>query len=221
MFVYNSKKKCIFARAFLKKCASKYTFVVNAPLPPLILEGESDTINSLSQSTPTNNVMSPSTPPLAIERHADNLESMQVAGLTNSPSKFRGGRGALPTPTEHVMNTKEMKYLRRNLRTNGTPAEGAMWNILKGKKIGGLQFRRQYSVGTHILDFYCPALKLAIELDGDYHYYGRMPENDMARDQELLQKYHIRTLRFENKVVFHDPQAIINSILQIQEERSL
>ncbi|MBO4827415.1 MAG: DUF559 domain-containing protein [Prevotella sp.] len=136
---------------------------------------------------------------------------------TYSPSKIRGGQGAL-TETEHVMNTEDMKSLRRMLRKNGTPAEGGLWNILKGKKVGGLQFRRQFSIGPHIVDFYCPALKLAVELDGDYHYYGSMPEHDQARDDELLHKYGIRTLRFENKMVFQQPEAIVNSILQMKEE---
>ncbi len=137
---------------------------------------------------------------------------------TNSPSKIRGGQGALTTATEHVMNTSDMKDLRRQLRSNGTPAEGALWNILKGRQIEGLQFRRQYSVGHYILDFYCPALKLAIELDGDYHYYGANPERDMARDRDLLQTYGIKTLHFENKVVFNQPQAIVNSIIKVQRE---
>jgi len=47
-----------------------------------------------------------------------------------------------------------------------------------------------------------------------------MPEHDLARDEELLQKYGIRTLRFENKLVFQQPEAIINSILQVQAERA-
>ena len=151
--------------------------------------------------------------------------SLSDAGLTSSPSKIRGGRGALttaevPLTTEHVMNTGDLKSLRRNLRTNGTPAEGALWRHLRAKQVGGLQFRRQFSVGPHILDFYCPALRLAIELDGNYHYYGAMPEHDLARDEELLQKYGIRTLRFENKLVFQQLEAIINSILQVQAERA-
>ena len=136
----------------------------------------------------------------------------------NSPSKIRGGQGALKTDeqeqTVHVFNNPEMKAHRRELRTNGTPAERALWNWLKRKQVRGLQFRRQYSVGYHILDFYCPALKLAIELDGDYHNHMVMPEKDGIRDQELLLKHGIKTLRFENKVVFEHPNVIIDAILQ-------
>ena len=137
----------------------------------------------------------------------------------NSPSKIRGGKGALKTDeqktTVHVFNTPEMKANRRELRSNGTTAERALWNWLKKKQVGGLQFRRQFSVGNHILDFYCPAMKLAIELDGDYHYHMSKPQEDWKRDQELLHNHGIKTLRFENNVVFEHPRVIIDAILKI------
>ena len=112
------------------------------------------------------------------------------------------------------MNIPEMKAFRRELRSHGTSAEGALWTMLKGKQIAGLQFRRQFSVGSHILDFYCPRLRLAIELDGDYHYHMEMPERDWQRDRELQEKYGIKTLRFENQIVFHHPEAIHDAIIQ-------
>ena len=145
------------------------------------------------------------------------------ADADNTPSKIRGGgaqaTGALNTPPssqEHspVMNIPELKDIRRHLRTHGTSAEGALWNMLKGKQIAGLQFRRQFSVGHHILDFYCPALKVAIELDGDYHYHMEMPTKDYERDEELLREHGIKTLRFENKIVFNHPESIVFAIMQ-------
>ena len=62
------------------------------------------------------------------------------------------------------------------------------------------------------MDFYCPSLKLAIELDGDYHYHMEMPDRDWRRDGELQEKYGIKTLRFENKIVFNHPEAILEAI---------
>ena len=50
-------------------------------------------------------------------------------------------------------NRREQLEQRRHLRSNGTPAEAAMWKLLKNKKIMGLQWRRQFSVGSYILDF--------------------------------------------------------------------
>ena len=140
----------------------------------------------------------------------------------NTPSNLRGSQGALKTgkQTVHVFNNPELKANRRELRSNSTPSERALWNWLKKKQVRGLQFRRQYSVGNHILDFYCPALKLAIELDGDYHYHMVQPEQDKKRDQELMLKHGIKTLRFENKIVFEHPWVIINAILQVLDESS-
>ena len=82
-----------------------------------------------------------------------------------------------------------------------------------------MSFRRQYSVDRYIIDFYCPQLKLGIELDGDYHYYGGAKENDIDREKFLLQYYGINIIRFENKVVFEQPQSIVNKIIEIKNKR--
>ena len=121
--------------------------------------------------------------------------------------------------TKHVINRRPLRQFRRSLRKDGTPAEAALWNILKAKQVAGLQFRRQYSIDGYILDFYCPSLKLAIELDGDYHYHGFVGERDYNRDAELLQKYGIRSLRFENKDVWEHPEDIVGSIMAEAESR--
>jgi very-short-patch-repair endonuclease len=49
-------------------------------------------------------------------------------------------------------------------------AEIILWSRSKGRQLGGYKFRRQYSVEYFMIDFYCPELKLAIEVDGDSHY---------------------------------------------------
>ena len=138
-------------------------------------------------------------------------QKIDAPALTGTPSYPRGG---VSQNSKQVMNRPEMKAFRRDLRSHGTTAEGALWNLLKRKQIAGLQFRRQFSIGNHILDFYCPALKLAIELDGDYHYHMGMPDRDWERDRELLGQYGIKTLRFENNMVFRDPETIRYFIMQ-------
>ena len=112
------------------------------------------------------------------------------------------------------MNVETQKQHRRNLRKNGTAAEAVFWTMIKARKIEGLRFRRQFSVENHILDFYCPALKLAIELDGDYHFHDDMYEQDFLRDKTLWEKYNIKTLRYENKVVFEYPSLIFEDIIK-------
>ncbi len=117
-------------------------------------------------------------------------------------------------------NKPQLKHIRRSLRSNGTPAEGALWNVLKGRKVAGLRFRRQFSVGDYVLDFYCPFLRLAIELDGDYHYHCDIPEKDFERQQQLESLYGITTIRFENRVVFENPEWIVAAVERVANERS-
>ena len=118
-----------------------------------------------------------------------------------------------------VKNIDALKRNRRDLRKGGTSAEASMWTMIKSKQIQGLQFRRQFSVDDFILDFYCPKLKLAIELDGDYHFHDEMYERVFLRDKILWEKYNIKTLRYENKIVFENPSFIINDIQQEKENQ--
>ena len=69
-----------------------------------------------------------------------------------------------------IHNRKYLKEIRRILRKNLTPAEALLWKALQKSQLDGKKFRRQHSVGNYILDFYCPAEKIAIELDGMPHF---------------------------------------------------
>ena len=134
----------------------------------------------------------------------------------SSPSKIEGAGGSMTASSKLVRynkNDPQLKIIRRQLRNNSTKAEKTLWNWLKKDQIQGLRFRRQYGIGNFILDFYCPQIKLCIELDGDYHFHVSQPYSDAERDDILFKKYGIYTLRFENKIVFTQPQTIINSIL--------
>ena len=81
-----------------------------------------------------------------------------------------------------------------------TEAETLVWSKLRAKQMCGYKFRRQYSVGVYILDFYCPSLKLAIEIDGDTHFQAGARKYDLAR-QEFIERFGIRFLRFTNPQV--------------------
>lgn len=123
--------------------------------------------------------------------------------------------------TQHPYNNSKLKEFRRQLRTNGTSAEAMLWKMIKAKQIDGLGFRRQFSIGDFILDFYCPSLRLAIELDGDVHYNAVKSELDLSRDEKLKDVYQIHTLRYENNVVFEHPETIINSIKEYASNRRI
>ena len=101
---------------------------------------------------------------------------------------------------ERCKNRPEELTERRSLRTNGTKEEAMMWKVLKNRQVSGVRFRRQFSVGAYILDFYCPELKLCIELDGAGHYNSEGLRHDYVRDK-YLSELGIRVLRFENRAV--------------------
>ena len=111
-------------------------------------------------------------------------------------------------------NSKYLKKYRKVLRNNLTPAEARLWTLLKGKQLLGRKFRRQHSIDHMIVDFYCPKEKLVIELDGEVHNNPITERKDELRDHKL-NKYGIKVLRFENKMVFEQPDIVINAILDL------
>ena len=110
-----------------------------------------------------------------------------------------------------IHNKKSMKQIRRNLRHSLTPAEATLWKALQGSKLAGKKFRRQHSIGDYVVDFYCPACNLAIELDGEKHFNSIASEYDLRRTQ-FLEQCNIRVLRFENRAVFEHPQGVLEAI---------
>ena len=119
---------------------------------------------------------------------------------------------------KYSYNDPSFKKLRKELRKNGTPAEAILWNHLKCKQVSGLLFRRQYGVSGFILDFYCSAIRVAIELDGAQHRTFQKHQFDMERDSCLLEEHGILTLRYPNRVVFEDISLILNQILYYKGE---
>ena len=110
-----------------------------------------------------------------------------------------------------VHNSKELKKQRQNLRREMTPSEVRLWNVLKGRRLDGRKFRRQQSLGPYIVDFYCPAEKLVIELDGEVHNDGMRREYDAQR-QKYIQDLGIAVIRFENRLVFEDIENVVARI---------
>ena len=105
-------------------------------------------------------------------------------------------------------NRKALKQRRKDLRNNGTPAEARLWTALKKRQLGGRKFRRQHSIGPYIVDFYCPREKIAIELDGAYHDDLLRQTYDAER-QAYLEAQGITVLRFENKMIYDNPEEVL------------
>jgi very-short-patch-repair endonuclease len=90
--------------------------------------------------------------------------------------------------------TKLLTARARELRRNSTKPEVKLWNVLRGDPLG-VSFRRQHPIGPYVLDFYCPALKLAVELDGSQHFDRQ--DHDRRRTFYLNTK-GIHVIRFWN-----------------------
>src|SRR5438034_2483379 len=112
-----------------------------------------------------------------------------------------------------IFNPPLQKFRRQELRNNPTAAETVLWKCLKGRQLLGKKFRRQFGIGPYIADFYCPECRLIIELDGSSHFTVGIDEyeGDRRRYFELL---GLSVVRFENKVVFRNIEAVLETIRQ-------
>lgn len=99
----------------------------------------------------------------------------------------------------------------RELRHPQTPAEQKLWQILRSRQLDGYKFRRQHPIGWYIVDFYCAAAKLIIEIDGDSH--AEQVEYDQVRT-EWLESQGYRVIRFTNDEVFRQVEGVIEAILR-------
>lgn len=110
-----------------------------------------------------------------------------------------------------IYNNAILKERRRELRGNPTQAEAVLWGHIRNRQIEQCRFRRQYSVGPYILDFYCPRIRLAIEIDGDQHAENDAIVYDRERD-EYLNDLDIKTVRYWNHDIMKDINHVIENI---------
>jgi very-short-patch-repair endonuclease len=106
-------------------------------------------------------------------------------------------------------NTEELQQRARELRKEMTAAEQALWTALRGRRMAGLRFRRQHPVGRFVLDFYCPAAKLCVAVDGGIH------DEQTERDEErsaLLAAGGYRVLRIRNEEVLTAIPSVLTRI---------
>ena len=112
----------------------------------------------------------------------------------------------------HPRREKNETILKaRALRRDMTLPEGILWQALR-KRPSGLKFRRQHPIGRCIVDFYCPAARLVIEVDGLSPDMGGNPAKDQRRDM-WLREQGMRIVRFAARDVMRDLQAVVDAIL--------
>lgn len=120
-------------------------------------------------------------------------------------------RGRVDTSRQHETMTSERTEFARQLRKQPTRAEDILWRCLRGSRFDGAKFRRQVPFDRYVVDFYCHAAKLVIELDGTQHAW--FSDYDAGRS-EVLQRLGVHVVRFTNEEVCADLDSVLARIRQ-------
>lgn len=99
----------------------------------------------------------------------------------------------------------------RTLRQTSTEAEQLLWRLLRNRRLTGHKFRRQHPIPPYVLDFYCDAKKLAIELDGGQHNTDDARAHDEIRASFLASR-GIQVVRFWNDAILTETDAVLEAI---------
>lgn len=110
-----------------------------------------------------------------------------------------------------IFNQQWSIEYRRELRNRPTKAERLLWLYLKGKRMLGVTFRRQYNIGKYIADFYIPTLRIVLEVDGGYHYLPEVQLYDRERSAYFT-KLGLITIRCTNEEVFNCIDLVLTRI---------
>ena len=127
------------------------------------------------------------------------------------PSKARRGIFKNQVKKQMLYYQSKNKTNARYLRSNQTDAEQLLWSRIRRKQIKNIQFYRQKSIENFIVDFYAPAAKLVIEVDGRQHFEEMHLARDGQRD-DVLQQLHLKILRFDNSQVLQSIDDVLDVI---------
>ncbi len=108
--------------------------------------------------------------------------------------------------TNYVSTSK-----RRSLRHTAPTSERILWAHLRNRNMLGCKFRRQYSIGPYIADFYCHQARLVIEIDGQSHETLEGRRHDAKRD-DYMRYFNLRVIRFSNHAVYEGLDQVLVSI---------
>ena len=108
-----------------------------------------------------------------------------------------------------VRYNPRLKQIARKLRKDMTLSEILLWKEIKGKKVLGYDFHRQKPIDEYVVDFYCPRLKLVLEIDGDSHDGKEGP--DFIRQKKLESK-GLTVLRFWDLDVRANVDGIVGQL---------
>lgn len=111
-------------------------------------------------------------------------------------------------------NLIPLKERRRKLRADSTGAEKFLWGVIRNKKLG-VRFVRQFSIDGYVIDFYCPKLRLGVELEGEIHKYTKEYDNYRIK---YLEAFGVKILRLKNEEVLHDLDHVLSTITPLLDQ---
>ena len=111
----------------------------------------------------------------------------------------------------HLPYNFNLKEYSRYLRKNSTLGEIILWQNLRAGGMMNYKFNRQKPLGNYIVDFYCKALNLVIEVDGAYHFEDEQKIIDEERER-VLKSMGLNFLRFQDEEVKKDLSIVLNQI---------
>jgi adenine-specific DNA-methyltransferase len=116
------------------------------------------------------------------------------------------------------MPDRRLVEFARAPRREPTPAEEAMWRLLRNRQAAGYKFRRQHPVGLYVADFYAASAALVVEVDGDTHATPEGVEHDRIRPA-YLESLDLIVLRFWNTEVHENPDGVLELVCETCERR--
>ena len=141
--------------------------------------------------------------------HPPTPSSEAEGGIAKAPSSLEEGVGGGGVTREVLL--KRAAAMRRN----PTEPERRLWMELRDSRLGGFKFRRQAIMGYRIVDFFCPAVGLVVELDGETHE----PERDQRRDKKLVEATEFAIVRFRNEDVMRNLSGVLLVLQQTLADR--
>jgi len=115
------------------------------------------------------------------------------------------------------LNLHKFKDKRQELRNSAPKAEQMLWRYLKNSNFLNLKFRRQHGIGRYVTDFYCPELRIAVEIDGSSHFNEDTEEYDKIRT-EYFKENDINVVRFTNDDVYKNINSVLEELEKIIKE---
>ena len=145
------------------------------------------------------------TPNTTLKREEDD----KLLSDRSHPPLFKEGLGEVE---KRIIANQNTLSFRQKLRKVSTTAEKILWKELKGKKLGGLKFRRQHGIGPYIVDFYESKFQTIIELDGDVHFsIEKQEKNDKIREKYFKDNGY-KIIRFNNVDVFNNLDGVLDHL---------